>query len=113
MWRRLAPSRAAEDDLKRLLATMPVVERNAFWAAVLIIDGRVTVRALMERAVFVREPAPPPPSNVIPLSGRTCADCGDPLPVRPKGTPGPAARFCARCRGRRENDARKTRRARL
>lgn len=88
---RLVRSTAEEDALKLYLASLTAGERRAFWSALLIVDGRITVERVRERAAELARlelGEARPRASVHDVDMRdACAYCGEPMdePVRTHG----------------------------
>ena len=115
LWQRVAPGPLDEDRLHRWVNRLPPGERRAFFAALLLIDRKVTVTGLVEGWAHVpteRPPAPVPPVVEVSPLGRQCLTCGKEL-VQPSGSKGgrPFWYCSVECRNVPKNEAQRRKRA--
>jgi hypothetical protein len=109
-WQRLVRSATQEDELVRWLASRTPTERRAFWACALLIDGRATIRQIVDG--FHRLDGNVTPDAPIADDVATCASCGEHLDYQPSPRGGRPPLYHDECRRlirlRRDHDRRQS-----
>lgn len=110
-FKRLCPAPLDEGRLQLWLRTLTPEARRAFWAGVLVLDGRASLAEVTNNAVMIEGNRPPSlrkveaaaqdvlPSEVCLQCGRAlvelCGECGTERPWKPARQGGGPRRYCS------------------